>query len=172
MAMVDEGSTHPNGEAMFEELLWVHGMIRDNLQTIRRLISRIDGGAPAAEVRASLDELAATSVVWQLRSSCIRYCNFVHSHHHLEDSLFFPALCRANPALRTVVDKLQADHVLVSGYLDAVESAASRLVSAESARAELTATLSELSEHLLAHLDYEEAHLEPTLRRLKQLDLG
>ena len=170
--MVEEGSTHPRGEALLEELLWVHGIIRDNLQTIRALVTRITGGAPAEEVRAQIDDLAANSVVWRLRIDCMRYCHLVHSHHHLEDVAFFPAICRANPAIQAVIDKLQADHVVVSDYLDAVEAAAARIMKEESARPELANALSDLADHLITHLDYEEASLAPTLRRLKELQLG
>lgn len=170
--MVEEGLTDPRGEALLQELLWVHGIIRGNLEAIREVIEGIVGGAPAEDVRAQIDELAATSVVWRLRVDCMRYCHLVHSHHHLEDVAFFPFLCQANPALQSVIDKLQTDHVLVSDYLDAVEEAAARIVKDEAARGDLAKALSELSEHLITHLDYEEANLAPTLRRLKGLELG
>jgi iron-sulfur cluster repair protein YtfE (RIC family) len=170
--MVEEGSTHPQGEALLYELLWVHGIIRGNLDMIRGVIEQIVDGAPAGQVRAQIDNLASTSMVWRLRIDCMRYCHLVHSHHHLEDVAFFPALCRANPAIQSVVDKLAADHVAVSDYLDAVEAAAARIQADESARRDLADALTELSEHLLTHLDYEEANLAPTLRRLKELRLG
>jgi hypothetical protein len=170
--MVEEDSTDPRGEALLQELLWVHGIIRGNLEAIRGVVNEIVGGAPAEEVRAQIDELAATSVVWRLRVDCMRYCHLVHSHHHLEDVAFFPFLCQANPALRTVVDKLQSDHVVVSDYLDAVEDAAARIVKDESARSDLARALTELSDHLITHLDYEEENLAPTLRRLKGFELG
>src|SRR4051794_22644635 len=129
--MVEEGSADPRGEALLQELLWVHGIIRGNLAAIREVVNGIVGGAPAEQVRAQIDELAATSVVWRLRVDCMRYCHLVHSHHHLEDVAFFPFLCQANPALRSVVDKLQSDHVVVSDYLDAVEAAAAHIVKDE-----------------------------------------
>jgi len=170
--MVEEGSTDPRGEALLQELLWVHGIIRGNLAAIRQVVNEIVGGAPAEQVRAQIDELAATSVVWRLRVDCMRYCHLVHSHHHLEDVAFFPFLCQANPALQSVVDKLQSDHVVVSDYLDAVEVAAARIVKDESARSDLAMALTELSDHLITHLDYEEENLAPTLRRLKGFELG
>jgi hypothetical protein len=166
MAMVEEGSTHPRGEALLEELLWVHGIIRANLTAISDVVEQIVGGAPAEQVRAQVDELAATNIVWRLSVDCMRYCHLVHSHHHGEDVLFFPFLCQANPALRTVTDKLMADHLVVSDYLDKVEAAAARIVKDESARPELATALTELSDHLITHLDYEETNLAPTLRRL------
>src|SRR6476646_10862229 len=149
--MVEEGSTDPRGEALLQELLWVHGIIRGNLAAIRQIVNEIVVCAPAEEVRAQIDELAATSIVWRLRVDCMRYCHLVHSHHHLEDVAFFPFLCQANPTLQSVVDKLQSDHVVVSDYLDAVEAAAARIVKYESARSDLAAALTDLSEHLITH---------------------
>jgi len=168
MTMVPEGSTHPRGEALLEQLMWTHGIIRSNLKVLQEVTIDIAKGAPAGQVRAQVDELAASNVVWRLRVDCMRYCGLVHAHHHGEDAFFFPFLCQANPALRSVTDKLQADHMAVSDYLDAVESAAARISRDESARQELVAALSDLSDHLITHLDYEEINLAPTLRRLKQ----
>ncbi len=78
----------------------------------------------------------------------------------------FPGLRRLNPALRGVIDKLEADHLVIAGYLDRVEATAKRIVSDEGARVELAAALTGLAEHLIVHLDYEEENLNPTLRRL------
>ena len=172
MAMVEEGQTHPQGEALLEELRWVHGIIRENLAAIRALADQVAGGAPAAQVQAQLQELAATNIVWTLRTGCLRYCSLVHHHHRLEDRAFFPGLRRVNPALRPVIDKLEADHVAVAGHLDQVEAAAGRIVADEAARADLATALAGLAAHLLTHLDYEEDNLAPTLRRLTRLPYG
>ena len=166
MTMGAEGSVNPAGQALVDELLWVHGIIRSNLATIQSVIEQVIGGAPASQVRAQIDDLAATSVIWTLRVNCLRYCRLVHHHHGLEDAAFFPGLRRANPGLHSVIDKLQADHVVVSGYLDTVEAAAVRLGNDDTAREELASALHGLSEHLLTHLDFEEASLTPTLQRL------
>jgi hemerythrin-like domain-containing protein len=90
----------------------------------------------------------------------------VHTHHNLEDIALFPRLRRFHPALSSVIDKLEADHVVVSNYLDTVEAVADRLDTDEAARITLAHALNELAEHLLTHLDYEEANISPTLRRM------
>ena len=167
MIMVDEGVANPHGEALVQELLWVHGIIRHNLETIAVVIEQIGNGAPVEQVRAQIDDLAATSVIWTLRVNCLQYCSLVHHHHRLEDIALFPGLRRVNTGLHSVIDKLEADHAIVSGYLAAVETAAARIVADEAARVELADALSKLTEHLLTHLDYEEANLSPTLRRLQ-----
>ena len=171
MSMVEEGATHPRGVALFDELLFIHGMIRQSLDTVLELVERVNGGAPVEEIQASLRELSSTSLLWRLRESCMQYCYFVHMHHNHEDVHWFPALRGANPKLDPVIDKLEADHKLVSEYLDDVDEAARRIVDDEAARADLASKLGRLAEHLLSHLDYEETNLAPTLRRLRSWSL-
>lgn len=166
MRLVDEGTPNPRGEALLEELRWIHSIIRSNLATIVALTDQILNGAPAEQVRAEIDELASTSVVWTLRVTCMRYCSLVHGHHHHEDAGWFPVLRQINPGLHTVIDKLEADHALVSRHLDEVEAAAARINTDVSARAVLAEALRQLAAHLLTHLDYEERNLASTLRRM------
>jgi hypothetical protein len=40
------------GEALFQELLWVHEVIRSNLDTIAGVVAQISDGASATDVRA------------------------------------------------------------------------------------------------------------------------
>src|SRR6266567_1152159 len=140
----------PRGEAMVAELKWVHDMIRRDLRTVRQMAADATAGRAAGEIRAGIRSLAASGPLWQLKAGCLHYCRFVHSHHHAESVLLFPALRRANPALDPVVDKLEADHA--SGSEDLA------------ARARLTQALQQLSADLLAHLQYEEDHISDTLR--------
>src|SRR4051812_44931029 len=107
MVLLDEGTPNPPSDALVNELLWVHGIIRSNLATIEALIDRINGGAPAEEVRAEITAMARTSALWTLRVNCVRYCSLVHHHHRLEDVALFPGLRQANPALCLVIDQLE-----------------------------------------------------------------
>ncbi len=88
--------------------------------------------------------------------------------------MVFPALRRSNPALGPVVDKLESDHRRVSDYLDEVEAAADSLVDQDTAdgRQRVADALNVLAEHLLAHLDYEEEAISPTLRAWEGWPLG
>jgi len=164
--LLDEGTPNPRGDALLQELQWIHAVIREQLAAIAALSAEVHAGAAVENVRAQLDDLARTSVVWTLRLSCMRTCSLIHGHHHHEDAAWFPVLRRANPALGSVIDTLEADHRVVGQLLDVVEQAAARLRSDDGARAALAAALDALDEHLLKHLDYEEASLAPTLRCL------
>jgi hypothetical protein len=168
MAVAGTELPNPRGEAMVAELKWVHDMIRRDLRTVRQLAADVASGLPAPQIRAGVRSLAASGPLWQLKINCLQYCRFVHSHHHAESIMLFPGLRRANPALSPVVDKLEADHLSISGLLDEVGEAAQKLSSGEdpAVRERLIQALQKLSTDLLAHLQYEEENISDTLRAL------
>jgi hypothetical protein len=159
------GLPNPQGEAMVAELKWIHAMIRRDLRTVRQMAADAAAGLPAQDIAARLRTLATGGPLWQLKINCLQYCRFVHMHHHAESVLLFPELRRTNPALNPVVDKLEADHLAVSGLLDDVETAARELGEQEdpATRERLIGALQQLSDDLLAHLDYEEENISGTL---------
>jgi hypothetical protein len=158
------------GKLLFEELLWVHGVLRRDLDRVEQLAREVTSGMAGAALEAELRELKTSGPLWQLKVNCLRYCRFVHLHHNLEDALLFPALRDADPAIAPVVDRLEADHRRVSELLDAVEAAAERLTAGEEdARPGVVLALEELHGHLLEHLDYEELQAGPALRRLERI---
>jgi Hemerythrin HHE cation binding domain len=159
------------GAALYDELLWVHGMIRRDLDTVRELAGAVTNGAPAREVQDSLGELKTNGPLWKLKVNCLHYCRFVHSHHGAEDRMLFPALRAANPDLAPVVDRLETDHREVAVLLDAVEEAA-RSLSAEAeaeSRERVAGALNALADHLLEHLAFEEESVADTMRAMTAL---
>jgi Hemerythrin HHE cation binding domain len=159
------------GRAIFEELLWVHSIIRRDLASVEQLAVDVGEGLSGEAVRDALAELETAGPLWQLKVSCLRYCSHVHAHHGAEDVLLFPALRAADASIGPVVDRLEADHVRVSDLLDVVEAAARALTETDgdAARQRVIDGLHELHVHLLEHLDYEERHAGPTMRRLDRL---
>ena len=155
---------------LFGELLWVHGMLRRDLALCLELAARLEAGAPVTDARETVGELQTSGLLWTLRTRCLGYCTFVHHHHGAEDALVFPAVRATDPErYSAVVDKLMADHQVVAVLLDEVEVAAHGLdvdVSAdpEVLRVRLVKGLTDLSDHLLEHLAYEEDALGPVLR--------
>lgn len=160
-----EGEQQP-GEPFVQELLWVHGMIRRDLVAVRHLAAASLKGASPEDLSAEIESLQTKGPLWKLRMNCVHYCRFVHGHHSLEDQALFPALLESNPGLSLVIDKLEADHREIAVLLDEIEESIGELQWDESPspRQRLVGALDSLSENLLAHLDYEEEALSPTLR--------
>lgn len=159
------------GRMLYQSLLAVHGLIRRDLTTVEQLAAAVLDGLPADGVQEELEALKTNGQLWQFQVSCLRYCGFVHSHHHAEDVQFFDELEETNPAIAPVVERLKAEHRAVSDYLDAVEAAARALSKDDSydARRAVADALEVLEGHLLAHLEYEELNIASTARRLRDL---
>jgi ribosomal 50S subunit-associated protein YjgA (DUF615 family) len=164
--MAIEGETE---NPLFEELLWVHSMIRRDLEIVSDLARAVTAGEDAGAIRERLGELRTNGPLWQLKVNCLHYCRFVHSHHRLEDIALFPTMRRVHFELDPIIDKLEADHREVSALLQRVETACETLVDEDlgGARDELGAALDSLAEILLAHLAFEERSLEAPLGRMK-----
>ncbi|WP_059012486.1 hemerythrin domain-containing protein [Streptomyces specialis] len=154
------------GEALAQQLLWVHEMVRRDLDTVLALADEVANGLTADAVTAALRALQVNGPLWQLKVNCLQYCGVVHGHHRIESAAIFPALRRTNPALDAVVDRLEADHVRVTRLLEDTEAAARGLGGSEDAasRERLVAALKALAADLLPHLDYEEEHILDTIR--------
>jgi hypothetical protein len=155
-----ESSAGPTENPYFEELLWVHGMIRRDLEAVTRLASEVADGRPASEVREELADLKTNGPLWRLKVHCLHYCRFVHHHHRLEDRAVFPALRRLDPDLGPVIDKLETEHRRVATLLEEIEISAEELQLAEEVRGRVAAGLGELGGLVLAHLEFEEDQLE------------
>ena len=148
--------------ALGDQLRWVHDILRRDLAAVRELAGRVAEGASAQEVRDHLAELESQGPLFQLRATCLGYCQLLHSHHSGEDELLFPAVRRAAPHLAATVDRLEADHREVSTVLNEIEALAHDLDEA-SARTALVDALTRLSTGLLEHLAREEETMIPVL---------
>lgn len=154
--------TNPRDQSLFDQLRWVHEMLRRDLATVRQLAHRVTDGASPAEVSANLQALQSRGPLFQLRVNCLSYCQTLGAHHHNEDTVLFAAVRRAAPQLRAAVDRLEADHIIVAALLDRIGGLADDLADRQ-VRLELADALDELGTHLLAHLEFEEAALQPLL---------
>lgn len=161
---VTEGG-HP-GDRLVQDLLWVHSILRSDLEVVRTLAHEVLDGRDPDSIRDEIARLQTQSPLWQLKVNCLYYCRLVHLHHNGEDVHIFPALRRSNPAMGPVVDKLESDHRKVSDILDEVEAAADSLQSEDvpPGRERLVDSLNLLADHLLEHLRYEEESITPTLQ--------
>jgi hypothetical protein len=170
MTITHNADPESPGQALLNELLWVHDKIRHDLNVVHELSLSIRNGAPASEVQAEIDRLETNSPLWRLRVNCLYYCRFVHMHHTIEDVALFPELRRTNPELNPVVDRLESDHRKVSDYLDDISAVTKELGRNDTPenRKRLIDGLDELSTLLLAHLEYEEIEISPALLQWTQ----
>jgi Hemerythrin HHE cation binding domain len=155
------------GEALYQELLWVHGLIRRDLGTVRELARAVTDGMAPADLEGAIRELETNGPLWQLKVNCLHWCRFVHGHHGLEDAALFPALRRTDPELGPLLDQLEYHHRDVASLLEELEAAVTALTTRDTpdARAETARILDALERLLLAHLELEEAGIGPAIRR-------
>ena len=163
-ATTDQTSAPPR-EGMFRELLYIHSLLRRDLRAVRRLADAARDGLSPETILAEIRNLETTSPLWRLKFGCLHYCRFVHAHHTIEDAALFPMVRKQDPSLNRVVDRLEEDHLTVHHITERIAAAAQRVASDASgvSRFELVAALTELEEHLLGHLAFEEASLGPLL---------
>ena len=159
------------GRALYDELLWIHGAIRRDLNTLQRLAEAIMTGLDPSDLHAELHRLETTGPLWQLKVNCLRYCRFVHGHHDFEDTAWLPALREADPSLGPAVERLDEEHRRISDQLDEVAAAATALTEGTEgdSRRRVVDALNTLAEDLLEHLAHEELSVGPTLRRMRFL---
>jgi len=159
------------GKALYDELLWVHGVIRRDLNTVQRLAEAVLAGLDPIDLQHELKRLETTGPLWQLKVNCLRYCRFVHGHHDFEDTAWLPSVRRADPSLAPAVERVDEEHRRIAVRLDEVAAAATTLTELDEGdtRAAVVEALNTLADDLLEHLAYEELTLGPTLRRLRYI---
>jgi hypothetical protein len=150
---------------MFRELLAIHAYLRRDLETVRRLANEARDGLAHDAILAEIRELKTTSPLWRLKFGCIHYCRFVHAHHTIEDAAVFPMVRKHDPSLNRMVDRLEEDHLTVHHITERIAAVADQVPGDASGerRSVLVAALSDLENHLLAHLALEEKTLGPLL---------
>jgi hypothetical protein len=160
-----EGTFTPANVGMFRELLLIHSLLRRDLQRVRRLADAARDGLSPQAILTEIRELETNSPLWRLKFGCFYYCRFVHAHHTIEDAAVFPMVRKHDPSLNRVVDRLEEDHLKVHHITERIAAVAERVPDDASgiSRLELVAALTELEEHLLAHLAREEEALGPLL---------
>ena len=164
-APTTEADDAPPREGMFRELLLIHSLLRRDLRIVRRLADEARDGLSPQAILAEVRNLATNSPLWRLKFGCLHYCRFVHAHHTIEDAALFPLVRKHDPSLNGVVDRLEEDHLKVHHITERIAAVADGVATDASgaSRFRLVEALTELEEHLLAHLALEEESLGPLL---------
>ncbi|MEW9553055.1 hemerythrin domain-containing protein [Nonomuraea sp. NPDC050783] len=143
---------HPDEQRLVawgDELIKLHDAFRRDLAALRAAEpGRLPGG--------------------DLRTHCLAFCDALHAHHEGEDNALFPHLATEHPALADVLERLRAEHRVVSRLMDRIR----RLLDGDGtkdASGDVADELARLADELEAHLDYEEEQLVPVLNRMTTL---
>jgi hypothetical protein len=161
------GAAYPPGSAA-DHLVDVHDMLRSELAQLRDLVDQVRRGQlPADDARSGIHTMTLRHNNWTLGAYCASYCRIVNGHHSLEDRGIFPHLRAAEPDAAPVIDRLQAEHVVIHAVLDRLDRALVVLVSDETPDAldALERAVDLLADTLLSHLAYEERELRGPLAR-------
>ncbi|MFC3705354.1 hemerythrin domain-containing protein [Devosia honganensis] len=153
-----EGLT-PAQRAAGEHLKQIHDHLRANMVTLGKLIERANAGTVSpAEVAAQTGNLEMVSNFRRFGNLCGQYCQFVHTHHSIEDAHLFPALAQQGPVFKAIADRLRAEHVVVHELLLRLIDALNALAGEPTPeRFEDTKLVYHaLEKVLLSHLGYEE----------------
>jgi predicted glycoside hydrolase/deacetylase ChbG (UPF0249 family) len=142
-----------------EHLRQIHDHLRDNMVTLGKLIERANAGTVSpAQIAAETGDLAMVANYRRFGNLCGQYCQFVHTHHSIEDYHLFPTLAAQGPAFKAIAERLTAEHVVVHDLLERLVDALNALAAEPSpARFEDTKTVYHALERvLLSHLGWEE----------------
>jgi hemerythrin-like domain-containing protein len=165
MNFLQQTPPNPEGAAMIARFALVHGVIRRDLALVRELADEV-ATAPPQIIQDRVAWLTARSLIWSLQANCHHYCSFVRGHHLHEDHELFLRLRQVNPALNPAIQRLKREHGIVAKLLERIEQHARAITEQPSARRTLSAELAELADYLLAHPDWEEDTIFPTIRRM------
>jgi Hemerythrin HHE cation binding domain len=162
------GAANPAARDNHRNLVAIHDHLRSELEQIGQAVSRNAAGelAPAA-ARSLIARMTLRQNHWTLGSFCASYCRIVTIHHAVEDTHMFPALSAAAPSLQPVLDRLEAEHLVIAGVLERFDRALVDLVREDEETTvpiragtdEIGDLATELGEILLSHLAYEEDEL-------------
>ena len=153
-----EGLT-PEQKAPGEHLREIHNHLRENMETLGRLIERAASGTVAVEeIEAETADLAIVANYERFGNLCGQHCQFVELHHSIEDYAIFPRLAGYGEPFRKIAERLRAEHVVVHTLLERLMDALVALSETPSSENFETAreVYEALARVLLSHLGYEE----------------
>lgn len=154
------------GRAVGRHLAQVHDHLRSELSQLREILRQVkQGSLTIGGAREAISEMTMRQNNWTLGAYCASYCAVVAGHHGLEDQAIFPHLRSADPGLAPVIDRLQAEHLVIHQVMQDVDRALVSLVKSPGDFSDVDAAVDALAETLLSHLRYEEREITEPLSR-------
>ena len=152
----------PEQRSRGQRLAWFHNYHRAQLDDVAKALASLD----AAEVADTVSNLQMAVSYRRFGNLCGQECEMLSAHHGIEDAYVFPVLHQeGGDALKKVVERLMAEHLVVHELIEELETKAGILVTAPSAEAFASAgrTFEELQICVRSHFGYEETELEDDL---------
>jgi len=162
------GPSHPDN---FRNLVAIHDHLRAELEQIGQAVRQVaEGELTPAAARTLISRMTVRQNHWTLGSFCASYCRIVTIHHAVEDAHMFPGVRAAAPQVGAVVDRLEAEHLVIAGVLERFDRALVDLVREDGSSGptnvgipEIGSLAEHLGEILRSHLAYEEDSLAVAL---------
>jgi hemerythrin-like domain-containing protein len=135
-----------------------HFIFREALDSAPQLV----GAAPA-------DDANRAEFVGSYYDNVLR---LLHAHHEAEDVTIYPQMLERLPSQVEVINRINAEHEVVLGSLEAAEQAVAawRADPSSASRDAADAALASLKTILLEHLDHEEAEVVPLIGQCITVD--
>ncbi len=152
----------PQQRARGRRLGLYHNLHRAQLDEVRAAMAGMDAEAVHNKIAA----LQMTSNFRLFGNLCGEECQMLTFHHSAEDAQMFPVLQqRGDNGLRKVVERLQAEHLVVHELIEELGTAAATLVDAPTAEnfAQTKAAFAVLETCVRSHFGYEETELAEAL---------
>jgi iron-sulfur cluster repair protein YtfE (RIC family) len=138
-----------------------HNLHRRQLQEAADAIGQID-----AALLEKISDLDMRHNFKTFGNMCGEECQMLTFHHQAEDSMMFPVLHgKGNDGLRKVVERLQAEHLVVHELIEELEAGAIAATQnpTPDTYAALRETFKQLETCVRSHFGYEETELEEAL---------
>lgn len=166
--MTDAAEGTRAGQLMVAQLRMVHRPLRADVVTLRDGLQRLDVASTRTEdVEELLGGLTVADLAWQLKAGCQHFCAHLDAHHTLEDAQMLPVMQRRFPELTGQIKRLRREHEEVKTLIVSIRASARRLDPADEQSVHVVLEqITELADHLQAHLDFEEETLFPYFLRM------
>jgi hemerythrin-like domain-containing protein len=138
-----------------------HNLHRQQLREVWDAMERIDNA-----LITKISELDMRHNFKTFGNMCGEECQMLTFHHQAEDSMMFPVLhAEGDKGLRKVVERLQAEHLVVHELIEELEAGAMAATQnpTEESYAKLRDTFNALDTCVRSHFGYEETELEEAL---------
>lgn len=163
----DLGAVKAHQRQPGQHLAAIHRHYLMEMGRIAQVLRRIEAGdAPPAELKSIVLNADMTKNFRAFGTICGQECRVLTMHHDIEEQSIFPQMhARGSDAVRAIVERLRAEHLVVHEVLERLAAVAddlSRSPDAESF-AQAGAIFDKLWEVVKSHFHYEETTLEEAL---------